>query len=523
MSDSSKQSNIRIFKETEYRNLISKETLDISAKSLSFYELQSKKIEFFQNKDKSRYQGYSVLRATTSQSGNQCVANSVVFLATCFLRDPSNLISSDLDNIIKKGKNMYEYIMSSKQISESKDTFYLTVEEGVSQNVFIDNNEIQVDIIEIIQDILIYNQSYNKINLNFAIDYFQKNETNAILTLRDYSFSLISKNSCIYFFNSHSCDYQGYPLNDGVACMQTFVNSNFLTEFILKMFKPRNENLDDIFDSFNIQPLQCKLLNNNNLNSKNFTINNLQNEFIMKIPTWGGQYNDILFKNTCSIDYGLLALWFISQNNNNLIIFLKKTDNHLNNNILLIINLISNNEWNYAKFIWLTEVCKLTPISNTIDCFGTIFNMFSFHIGKFQLFKSSNCPNLECRGSILNPLFNRIYFENKKINYNNPTSICRCCKKQFLIERNFINPFPPFLIIENDDKNPITWKQLPFLLKVNNACYDLVCHIFSANATHFQSVFHINNYNYLIDDLNVTKIDSIIQDHIFISAIYCLN
>jgi hypothetical protein len=71
------------------------------------------------------------------------------------------------------------------------------------------------------------------------------------------------------------------------------------------MFKPRNENLDDIFDSFNIQPLQCKLLNNNNLNSKNFTINNLQNEFIMKIPTWGGQYNDILFKNTCSIDYGL--------------------------------------------------------------------------------------------------------------------------------------------------------------------------------------------------------------------------
>ena len=172
MSDSSKQSNIRIFKETEYRNLISKETLDISAKSLSFYELQSQKIEFFQNKDKSRYQGYSVLRATTSQSGNQCVANSVVFLATCFLRDPSNLISSDLDNIIKKGKNMYEYIMSSKQISESKDTFYLTVEEGVSQNVFIDNNEIQVDIIEIIQDILIYNQSYNKINLNFAIDYF---------------------------------------------------------------------------------------------------------------------------------------------------------------------------------------------------------------------------------------------------------------------------------------------------------------------------------------------------------------
>ena len=41
-----------------------------------------------------------------------------------------------------------------------------------------------------------------------------------------------------------------------------------------------------------------------------------------------------------------------------------------------MINLIDENKWNEAKTLWLIDICKLKPIKDTIDCFGSVFEFF---------------------------------------------------------------------------------------------------------------------------------------------------
>jgi hypothetical protein len=209
----------------------------------------------------------------------------------------------------------------------------------------------------------------------------------------------------------------------------------------------------------------------------NCNIDICMTSFISKIPKWGGQIenenNAIIFKNTCSFDYFLLSLWTAKQLSPKLNKYFdeKHKSTCVDQAILNVIDLIENDKWNQAKYLWLNDICKISPNeSGEIDCEGSVYGFFGKHIEHYQSFFRSPCPNTECRSNKNESTSNLIQFNmlfgdlNHSLESANVT--CSRCGCDYIQKCRFAFESPPFLFIETDGITTIKFDNLPKSLDI---------------------------------------------------------
>jgi len=246
------------------------------------------------------------------------------------------------------------------------------------------------------------------------------------------------------------------------------------------------------------------------------------NSLIRVLPRWGGNiafdkndFNPVVYSenqsfmnlkiiNTCTIDYFMLAIAFSCDLNKNIYKIID-TANSLSEKLKMIIDLISANEWNRAKTLWILEILKITPKRRTFDTFGEEFDCFIKHIKELQ------CLNYYCRSEHCNDnIFytnDEFYFENDENNnltlsFDEKTE-CRICKTHEHVFKS-LGKSTPWLFIQTN-KSTIYVQELPKVVKLGVKNYQFLCSTILLS-NHFRGIFYLNNEYLLIDDLNSTKI-----------------
>ena len=266
------------------------------------------------------------------------------------------------------------------------------------------------------------------------------------------------------------------------------------------------------------------------------------NSLIRVLPRWGGNiafdkndFNPVVYSenqsfmnlkiiNTCTIDYFMLAIAFSCDLNKNIYKIID-TANSLSEKLKMIIDLISANEWNRAKTLWILEILKITPKRRTFDTFGEEFDCFIKHIKELQ------CLNYYCRSEHCNDnIFytnDEFYFENDENNnltlsFDEKTE-CRICKTHEHVFKS-LGKSTPWLFIQNLVKfnnKPLTIYDLPNEIRIEKNTFKLLMCTFNVGL-HFKSIFKIKDEYYLFDDL-IDGLSSDINNHQVSSCFYYLT
>jgi hypothetical protein len=241
-----------------------------------------------------------------------------------------------------------------------------------------------------------------------------------------------------------------------------------------------------------------------------FFPNDILENFIAKIPRWGGKINykgksDVKLTNTCSIDYFLLALWYISKIQIDFFILIPKLEK--TRFILSIIELIDQGAWNLAKEMWINQIIKHseTPTRNTLSMFNNEYDIFIEHLREFQSFSLRQMCTLGCPNNFLliNNDEDKLFFMKDELNSDIRIGSmlqmnCRICRSPTESDIRF-HQQPNFVFI---DSGLFFLHELPKELEINNKKFGLLCAtIHVANKKHFVGIFNIVNRFYLIDDL----------------------
>jgi len=229
-------------------------------------------------------------------------------------------------------------------------------------------------------------------------------------------------------------------------------------------------------------------------------------EFEMHIHQWGAQ---IMFKNqivravnTCSIDYYLLALWYLFK-----IKYLFFSDNiPLIRNLRSIVNDIDIYEWDKAREKFILNILNYNEaITNrTISLFGTQYGRFVRFFMEYQKHYVIRTCNVKCQLNNTNlSESDHIYFEkeNNTLNFTFRTAApknCGLCQSLLTLNVQFINS-PNFLFIESLLNN-IYISDFPETVFLDNKIFKLLC-VTIVRGNHFTAIFKLNNKYYLVDDL----------------------
>lgn len=291
--------------------------------------------------------------------------------------------------------------------------------------------------------------------------------------------------------------------------------------------------------------------NKQNKKQLSFDLNN----FTLHIPNWGGkivvvnqdatsrnyfeqynQFNQLKITNTCTIDYFLLAIWYSSQLSDNCKLFLEK---HKKNNKTLeiverIITLIDQLQWDRAKTIWILEMLKIQPDSesNTFSLFGSEYESIIKHFTQFQKV-SYICLN--CKKSARFPHRDFSFSKNEQNRCDHNISMEKKCNYCVLtINPKFENP-PPFIFFETLNINNLTElnvNDFPLIINIDNLIYKLLCcsiHYPSPDdeetqiLSHFKAIFRLNDTFFEVDDLDRSKkLKTISLNHITSTVFYYL-
>ena len=105
--------------------------------------------------------------------------------------------------------------------------------------------------------------------------------------------------------------------------------------------------------------------------------------FIAHIPSWGAkairksQCKPEKITNTCTIDYGLLFLWFSAHKTKLIRECIKNSDGILKRSLLSIIDLINEKKWDEAKSVWVFDVLKLNKnVEGNYSTWGSEYDNF---------------------------------------------------------------------------------------------------------------------------------------------------
>lgn len=231
-------------------------------------------------------------------------------------------------------------------------------------------------------------------------------------------------------------------------------------------------------------------------------------DFEAHIPKWGASidYNglkNVNVTNTCTIDYMLFALWVLHRQVPNFINTLPQLE--ITVTIKKIIENIQEQKWNLARQLWIVDIMKYKekPIRNTISMFGSESEMFLKYIGIYQKHNLKQICTLNCEytNKIINKDNYYIFFEQKngKLQLHSYSyKKCKKCKKQILLEYEFVNN-PNMLLIQTASSN-VKISEIPQIIRINDNNFRVMC-VTLHKDNHFIGVFELNGKRYVVDDL----------------------
>lgn len=249
-----------------------------------------------------------------------------------------------------------------------------------------------------------------------------------------------------------------------------------------------NDNFDDLDDD----------LDDDDSNKINFE------DFQNHIPPWSAVINfngeRVKVKDTCTIDYLLLALWVINKINSNFINSLSSKGPTLI--IKQIIEKIEIFDWNTARQLWIVNVMKFNINSKNISLYGSEYEMFKKYVSIYQLYNLKQKCDKKCinNNKISNKDGNILAFKKKNnkleiYTFNNKR--CKECNMNITYQYNFIEQ-PNILFFDSLDD--IFLDEIPKSITLNKRNYRLLCTTLNYDKTHFISIFEINNQRYIVDD-----------------------
>ncbi|CAF1044454.1 unnamed protein product [Brachionus calyciflorus] len=212
----------------------------------------------------------------------------------------------------------------------------------------------------------------------------------------------------------------------------------------------------------------------------------------------------INISNTCTIDYYLLAFWYLSK--------IKKIfyQNETNTQKVQIINeiliSIENLNWERARELWTFEInnFNLEENFNSISLFGSEYEKFFQHISIFQRYNLIQRCKKTCiqNNKLIRDDSDNLFF--KKINnrvviytgYNDKCHICKINKNP----RIKLKDNPDFLIIQSINSN-IYLNELPKQFRIGKNIFPFLCATIHRR-NHFIGIFEVNEELFVIDDLD---------------------
>ena len=229
-----------------------------------------------------------------------------------------------------------------------------------------------------------------------------------------------------------------------------------------------------------------------------------------RIPKWGADiiYNNKKYylSNTCTIDYFLLALWFIHKIDNNFIQNIPILE--FTQTLKEIIMSIEQLDWNKAKQLWVLNIMDLEPLNqNEFSVFGSVTGRFSDYLLNYQLHQLRQLCDTNCvlnKTRILSEDSARILFikQRNRVKVDSLFS-GRCINCNTMISTEIIFKHNPnFLFIEPAGNN-IFVHEIPKQIIFSTKTYILMC-VTAYKPGHMVGIFNIYNDLYLIDDLSTS-------------------
>lgn len=179
----------------------------------------------------------------SNASGNQCTAMSMSSIIRASVQDPKFWFSTDIDEIINFGNELYNFSLSSGT------ELYLTPEEIYGFLQLGDDMLCSINIGDAVHGLLLRDTDQFQNLENFLKTLKTGRDCFGILTLGGYSFALHVFANELCLFNSHSTNQFGIIEADGTACFIITHNVDVIHAILSKYF-PANDN--DNQDSDNV-------------------------------------------------------------------------------------------------------------------------------------------------------------------------------------------------------------------------------------------------------------------------------
>lgn len=253
----------------------------------------------------------------------------------------------------------------------------------------------------------------------------------------------------------------------------------------------------------------------------NSTHDSLLDQFKKHLPKWGARIEyqgekDVFLSNTCSLDYFLLALWYISQSNFGLFQKIPENtvligDTDVKYVIDELVSLIHETKWDKAREIWVKKIMQLNMPAKrkTISIFGSVDEIVRRYVSGFQKYFyvqkcNENCQfNNHVRSDLgeMDIIFysqhnDRFIFTSSDCQFRS----CSYCNTIVSVENGFhFNHTPIFFLAE--PLLMLNVNQIPKEAFIINNKYILLFAALLSDTRHFTAIFNIKGDLFLVNDL----------------------
>ena len=165
-----------------------------------------------------------------------------------------------------------------------------------------------------------------------------------------------------------------------------------------------------------------------------------------------------------------------------------------------IIGLISSEDWNRAKTIWVLLILKVKHNSNLdFSCWESEYNAFISHYEKYQaIFYNCDICNKLLKSNICSLYLVKDENNNTYININ---EFAECVECKTLCQGKFVST-PFCLLVEIcSEKYNINLNDIPLQITIDGNEYHFLFFTLFVKRNHFRSIFRLNSKFYLIDNL----------------------
>jgi len=161
---------------------------------------------------------------------------------------------------------------------------------------------------------------------------------------------------------------------------------------------------------------------------------------------------------------------------------------------------IKNTGFTKPQFLEIAD-CIVSIVTYGINTFGSSHEYFLKHLIIFQSYKLTlKCPKcrVETNRNLKSLTFTLINGEVKLDLENN--EFCSVCDIKLNKSYEFSIENPPWLLIDTEPDSTLRYNSLPSILNVSNRSYQFICCTIH-HGIHFRAIFHLNNKDFLVDDL----------------------